>query len=269
MTAVEATAPVVLTERHGHTLILTINRPEARNAVNLAVSIELGDQLEAANDDPGVWAIVLTGAGDLAFSAGGDLKALRRGESVKPTKGHRAKWGFAGFVTHAISKPTIAAVNGFALGGGTEIVLASDLAVAVETASFGLPEISRGIIAAAGGIFRLAQAVPRKQAMELILTGEAITAADAFEIGLINRVVPAGQVAEAALEMAERVCRNAPLAVQASKRIALGLEDDGIPAEVEDWRRSSDYAARLLASDDAREGLAAFAEKRRPQWHGR
>jgi len=147
--------PAVLTERHGHVLLVTLNRPAVRNAVNLAVTLGLGDALEEAEHDRGIWAVVLTGAGDKAFCAGADLKAVARGESVVPEEPVRAAWGFAGYVTHHISKPTIAAVNGFALGGGTEISLASDLVVAADTASFGLPEVKRGIYAGAGGLIRL------------------------------------------------------------------------------------------------------------------
>src|SRR5215211_7050709 len=221
----ESEAPAVLTERHGHVLVATINRPEARNAVNLAVTIGLGDTLEEAERDRDVWAVVVTGAGDKAFCAGADLKAVARGENLVINEQPRASWGFAGYVSHHISKPTIAAVNGFALGGGTEITLASDLAVAADTASFGLPEVKRGIYAGAGGAFRLPQQLPKKVAMEMILTGEPITAQRALELRLVNRVVPRDDVLDAALELAERICANAPLAVQASKRIALGIVD--------------------------------------------
>jgi crotonobetainyl-CoA hydratase len=261
--------PVVLSERHGHTVVLTINRPEARNAVDLAVSVALGDALEAADRDPEIRAIVLTGAGRLSFCAGADLKAVARGEPVKPADGPRAAWGFAGWVSHPVATPTIAAVNGFALGGGTELVLASDLAVASQEASFGLPEVRRGLIAAAGGVFRLPDQVPRKLAMELILTGEPVPAARALEMGLVNRVVPAEEVLPAALELAERIGRNAPLAVRASKTIALGLDPDGVPGEAAAWERSLRLAAEMLRTEDTREGLAAFAEKRAPVWRAR
>ena len=142
----------VLTERRGRVLLITLNRPEARNAVNLAVTLGLGDALEEAERDRDVWAVIVTGAGDKAFCAGADLKALSRGERLGPTDPARAAWGFAGYVSHHVSKPTIAAVNGFAIGGGTEISLASDLVVAADTASFGLPEVKRGIYAARGGV---------------------------------------------------------------------------------------------------------------------
>jgi crotonobetainyl-CoA hydratase len=263
------TTAVVLSERHGHTSVLTINRPEARNAVNMAVSVALGDELEAADRDPEVRVIVLTGAGRLSFCAGADLKAVARGEAVKPTEGSRAPWGFAGYVSHPVGTPTIAAVNGFALGGGTELVLASDLAVASEGAMFGLPEVSRGLVAAAGGVFRLPDQVPRKLAMEIILTGEPVSAARALELGLVNKVVPQEDLLPAALELADRIGRNAPLAVRASKAIALGLDPDGVTGEVAAWERSARLAAEMLRTEDTREGLAAFAEKRAPVWRAR
>jgi crotonobetainyl-CoA hydratase len=178
-------------------------------------------------------------------------------------------WGFAGFASHAVTKPTISAVNGYAVGGGTEIVLASDLAVASETARFGLPEVTRGIVAAAGGAFRLPEQIPRKIAMEMLLTGEPITAARALEVGLINSVVAPADVVPAALELAERISRNAPLAVQASKAIALGREEGGAPTEEPYWRLSHAKSREVLESADAREGLAAFAERRAPVWQAR
>src|SRR5690242_11621417 len=189
----------VLVERRGRVLLATINRPDARNAVNRTVWEGLGQALEQADSDREIWAFVLTGAGDKAFCAGADLKAVSRGESIQPDDPVAASWGFAGYVRHHISKPTIAAVNGFALGGGTEISLASDLVVAADTATFGLPEVKRGIYAGAGGVFRLPAQIPRKIAMEMILTGEPISAHRAQELGLVNRVVPQGQVVEAAI----------------------------------------------------------------------
>lgn len=173
--------PGALAERRGNVMVITINRPEARNAVNAAVSIGVGDALEAAQHDPEVRAVVLTGAGDKSFCAGADLKAIARRENLYHPD--HPEWGFAGYVHHFIDKPTIAAVNGTALGGGTELALASDLVVADERAQFGLPEVKRGLIAAAGGVFRIAQQLPRKVAMQLLLTGEPLTAAAACEWG--------------------------------------------------------------------------------------
>jgi len=168
---------------------------------------------------------VITGAGEKSFCAGADLKAISRRENLyHPEHG---EWGFAGYVHHFIDKPTIAAVNGTAFGGGTELALASDLVVADERAMFGLPEVKRGLIAAAGGVFRIADQLPRKVAMELLMTGDPLTAQDALQWGLINQVVAAGTVLDAALALAARVTVNAPLSVQASKRIAY-VVDDGV-----------------------------------------
>ena len=177
--------------------------------------------------------------------------------------------GFAQYVSHPIGKPTIAAVNGFALGGGTEITLASDLAVAADVAQFGLPEVRRGLLAAAGGTFRLPRQIPPKVAMEALLTGETITSHRALELGLVNRVVPQSDVLDAALELAGRICANAPLAVQASKRIALGIVDGSVPAEDADWKLSRHEAAGVMSSRDAVEGPLAFTEKRAPVWEAR
>jgi crotonobetainyl-CoA hydratase len=261
-------AGAVLAQRSEHVLLITINRPEARNAVNLDVMVGIGEALEYAENDPGIWVVIITGAGDKSFCAGADLKAAARGE-LTPSDPRVKAWGFAGFVEHHISKPVIAAVNGFALGGGTEIVLQSDLAVSIDTAAFGLPEVKRGIYAGAGGAFRLGQQIPKKIAMEVMLTGKPITAQKALELGLVNRVVTADQLIPAALELAEAICENAPLAVQVTKRIAVGITDGHVAADDADWERSAAEGPGLMASDDTREGLAAFAEKRAPRWTGR
>jgi len=257
----------VLVERRGHVLLATLNRPEARNAVNLELATLLGEALDEADRDPEIRAFVVTGAGDKAFCAGADLKALSRGEQLIPPD--RAAWGFAGYVSHPVSVPTIAAVNGFALGGGTELALASDLVVAAETAQFGLPEVKRGLLAAAGGVFRMPAQVPRKIAMELMLTGEPIDAVTAQRLGLVNRVVAADKVLEEALALADRIAANAPLAVQASKRIALGIQDGRVPAEEAAWALNEAEMLAVLRSEDAAEGPRAFAEKRTPVWRAR
>jgi crotonobetainyl-CoA hydratase len=262
----DADDDAVVVQRKGAVMIITINRPDVRNAVDLAASVAIGDALDEAEGDRGVWAVVLTGAGDKAFCAGADLKALARGERTISDEPRRAAWGFAGYVNHQISKPTIAAVNGMALGGGTELVLASDLAVAAETATFGLPEVKRGIIAGAGGLFRLPAQIPPKLAMSMILTGEPITAAMALEWHLVNAVVPEGDVRDAALDLAERICANAPLAVQHSKRVAKGIINQRIEAEAAAWDLSATELKILMRSSDAQEGPKAFAEKRTPVW---
>ncbi|MGE2715165.1 crotonase/enoyl-CoA hydratase family protein [Mycolicibacterium litorale] len=258
-----STAPAALTERRGNILIITLNRPEARNAVNGAVSTAVGDALQQAQDDPEVRAVVLTGNGP-SFCAGADLKAIYRRENLYHPD--HPEWGFAGYVHHFIDKPTIAAVNGTALGGGSELALASDLVVAEERAKFGLPEVKRGLMAAAGGVFRIVDHLPRKVAMEMIFTGEPMTSADALKWGLINEVVPDGTALDAALALAERITVNAPLAVWASKRVAYGAEDGVIAAEEPSWARTGREMAAVLRSEDAKEGPLAFAEKREPVW---
>lgn len=256
-----------LVERRGNTLMITINRPDARNAVNGAVSKAVGDALQTAQDDPEIRAVIITGAGDKSFCAGADLKAISRGEDLMhPT---RPEWGFAGYTSHFIDKPTIAAVNGTALGGGSELVLASDLVVASAAAVFGLPEVKRGLIAGAGGIFRIVQQLPPKVAHELIYTGEPITAPDALRWGLINQVVDNGSVVEAALLLADRITGNAPLAVSASKRVANAVDDGVVTHEQAPWARTGREFAAVLRSEDAIEGPRAFAEKRLPVWKAR
>lgn len=257
----------VLTDLRDHVLLITLNRPEARNAVDAALTAGLGAALERAESDPGIRVVVLTGAGERSFCAGADLKAIARGEALNPP-GTEA-WGFAGMVQHPISKPVIAAVNGNALGGGTELVLAADLAVAAEHAVFGLPEVKRGLIAAAGGVIRLPAQLPRKVAMRLILTGEPIDAAAALSWGLINDVVPAERLLTTAMELAGAIAANAPLSVQHSKRVAAGIADGRIPAEEQAWAASDAAMMAVFASEDAIEGPIAFAEKRAPVWKGR
>ncbi len=259
----------VLVERRGHVLLVTLNRPEARNAVNARVHVALGEALEQAEHDPEIRCVIVTGAGDKAFCAGADLVALSRGESLRPEDPAQAAWGFAGFVAHPISKPVIAAVNGFALGGGTEIALASDLVVAADSARFGLPEVKRGILAAAGGAFRLVRQIPQKQAMEMLLTGDPISADEAKALGLVNQVVPLDGLLDAAFALAERITVNAPLSVQASKRIALGIEDGRLPGDDPQWARNARETKAVFTSEDAKEGPKAFAEKRPPVWKAR
>ncbi|MGV0811790.1 crotonase/enoyl-CoA hydratase family protein [Mycolicibacterium boenickei] len=256
--------PGALVEKRGNVLLITINRPEARNAINASVSIAVGDALEQAQNDPEIRAVVLTGSGDKSFCAGADLKAISRGENLFHPE--HPEYGFAGYVSHFIDKPTIAAVNGTALGGGTELALASDLIVAEENAKFGLPEVKRGLIAGAGGVFRIAEQLPRKVANELLFTGEPMTSADALRWGLINQVVPDGTVVDAALKLAERITGNAPLAVQASKRVAYGADEGVITGDKDGWKRTNREFSTLLQTEDAKEGPLAFAQKREPVW---
>ena len=249
----------VLTERRGHVELLTINRPEARNAVNRAVALGLDAALDAAALDDDVWVVVLTGAGDKAFSAGMDLKAFATGEL--PFTAH----GFGGITRRDFPKPLIAAANGAALAGGFEIMISCDMVVAAEHARFGIPEASRGLIAGAGGLIRLPRRVPLAVAYEMALTAEPIDAARAFDLGLVNRVVPGDQVVDAAVALAERIARNAPLAVRASKRV---MRESLEMNEPDAWALNDGAFREIGTSADALEGAVAFAEKRDPIWRG-
>lgn len=254
---------VVLTEFDAHVLTVTLNRPEALNAINAEMSERVGEILAAADAEPEVRVVVIRGAGR-AFCVGADLKAVSQGHQVRSK---REDWGFAGITRHPIGKPLIASVHGHVLGGGLEIVLACDLAVAASNASLGQPEVKRGVIAAAGGAFRLPAQIPAKLAMELLLTGAPIDAQRAYSWGLVNRVVDPAELDRATSELARQVAANAPLAVQASKRIARRapmLRD----AE-EAWATSRGEAEAVLASADVHEGVAAFIERREPRWEGR
>jgi crotonobetainyl-CoA hydratase len=262
--------PAALYEVRGRVAIITLNRPDAMNAVNAELSTEVGVGLEAAVANPDVRAIVITGRGR-AFCAGADRKEIAQGNSIY-AEGH-PEWGFAGVVQHWVDKPVIAAVNGFAMGGGTEIALACDLAVAADTAKFGLPEVKRGLYAAAGGVIRLQRQIPMKRALELVLTGEGIDADTAAAWGLINRVAPAGTELDAALELANVIAANAPLAVQVSKKMVhrtwSGASDWNTDWSNEDpWDANDEALSAVFTSNDALEGPIAFAEKREPRWSG-
>jgi crotonobetainyl-CoA hydratase len=257
---------LVLVEIRGHVMLITINRPAQRNAVNRIVHEGIGDALEAAERNAEIRCVIITGAEDKSFCAGADLVALSRGESVAPDDPVKQAWGFAGVASHPISKPVIACVNGDALGGGLEITLACDLAVAVDTARFGLPEPKRGLFAAAGGVFRLPEQLPKKIAMEMVLTGDPISAERALALGLVNALSPRDKLLETAFGLAERIAVNAPLSVQASKRVALGIVDGAVPAESASWAQNTKAMKIVFSSKDMREGTHAFAEKRAPIW---
>jgi enoyl-CoA hydratase/carnithine racemase len=249
-------------ERRGAVAIIRLNRPSAMNAVNAALSTAVGELLDQAAADDDVRVVVLTGTGR-AFCAGADLKALAAGESLD-APGH-PEWGFAGFTRHWIDKPIVAAVNGFALGGGTELVLASDLAVVDENAKLGLPEVTRGLFAAAGGVLRLQAQIPFKVAAEMVLTGRPISAAQAHQLGLVNQVTAASTALDVALELADTIARNAPLAVRESKRL-LHRAAHTSTWEPQVWTLNQTAMDRVFGSADAQEGATAFAEKRAPVW---
>ncbi|MCW2666181.1 MAG: enoyl-CoA hydratase [Frankiales bacterium] len=252
----------ILYEVDGRIATITLNRPDQRNAVSPELAAGLGEAVAAFEADPEVWVALLTGAGP-NFCAGADLKAIAAGRgaglSVEPG-------GFAGFVRYPRTKPVIAAVRGFALAGGTELVLGCDLVVAGSDAQFGLPEVTRGIVAAAGGLFRLPQVLPRARALELIMTGERMGAEEALRLGLVNAVVEPDQVLAAARALADRICQNAPLAVRESLALA---RDAMTLTEDQAWQRSAQAGERISRTEDAGEGPRAFAEKRPPQWVGR
>lgn len=265
----DTATPAVLTTRNGHILIVTINRPEARNAVNAAVHVGIGTALDEAEADPEIRVVIITGAGDKSFCAGADLVALSRGEALQPEDKAQQAWGFGGFAAHPISKPVIGAVNGFAFGGGCELALMCDLIVAAENAQFGLPEVKVGLFAAAGGAFRIAKQLPPKLAMEHLLTGDPFDAATAQRYGFANRVVPLADLMPTAIALAEKIAANAPLSVQASKRVALRMQDGQIAGDDAHWADNNRERRTLMASEDAREGPRAFAEKRKPVWKAR
>ena len=250
----------VLTERRDGILIVTINRPASRNAINADTAERIATAFGDLDRDPALAVGVLTGAGG-SFSAGMDLKAFAAGQ--RPVAAGR---GFAGFVERPPDKPLVAAVEGWALGGGLEMVLACDLVVAAEGAQFGLPEVTRGLAARGGGAFRLPRRMPHAIAMEVILTGRPLAAARAAEHGLVNRLVPAGKALAIACDLAAVIAANAPLAILASKQVAIRSADWPL---AECFGRQREYFDPVFASADAREGGAAFRDKRAPQWTGR
>ncbi|HEX4061864.1 MAG TPA: crotonase/enoyl-CoA hydratase family protein [Streptosporangiaceae bacterium] len=252
-------ADEVLVEVDDTVAVITINRPEVRNAVNGAVSAGIAAAIEDLDARDDVRVLILTGAGG-TFSAGMDLKGFLTGDN--PLAGGR---GFGGMTERPPAKPVIAAVEGYALAGGFELVLACDLIVASEEAKFGLPEVTRGLAAGAGGLLRLHQRIPYYRAMQMVLTGERVPAAELHEAGLISRVVPAGQALTAARELAGRVAANAPLAVVASKRVV--VESTDWPSG-EEYARQGEIITPVFGSKDAMEGAASFAEKRPPVWRG-
>ena len=252
--------PAVLSERRDGVLLITLNRPEARNAVNAAVAEGVAATLDDLDADDALSVGVLTGAGK-GFSSGMDLKAFVAGE-----RPYAADRGFAGITQRAADKPLIAAIEGFAVAGGFEIALACDLIVAARDARLGIPEVKRSLVAAGGALIRLPQRIPYHLAMELALTGDPIDAERAYELGIVNRLAETGGAVDTALELAGEVARNGPLALKASKRI---VQQAGDWTQSEAWDRQGEIAGPVMVSEDAREGATAFAEKRDPNWKGR
>jgi len=247
----------VRVERHGATAVVTIDRPERRNALDADAMHGIGHAFADAEVDDEVRVVVLTGAGDIAFSAGGDLKDRGTPRPGEP--------GLEVFTNRCYPKPVIAAVNGLALGAGFELMMASDLVIAARHATFGIPEVKRGLVGA-GCSTRISRRVPPAIAFELGFVGDPIDAARALELGLVNQVVPGDQVLPAALALADRIAANAPLALRVTKELMwreMGMHDD------DEWRAIRALAAPVFASQDAVEGRAAFAEKRPPRWTGR
>ncbi|OBF00227.1 crotonase/enoyl-CoA hydratase family protein [Mycobacterium sp. 852002-10029_SCH5224772] len=254
----EANEPEVLVEQRDRILIITINRPKAKNAVNSAVANGLAAAVDRLDDEPGLSVGILTGAGG-SFCAGMDLKAFARGElPIVEGRG-------MGFTERPPVKPLIAAVEGYALAGGTELALATDLIVASRDSAFGIPEVKRGLVAGGGGLLRLPQRIPSAIAMELALTGENLSAERAHALGMVNVLADPGSALDAAIELAEKIAANGPLAVAATKQII--VESRGWSPETM-FAEQNKLLAPVFSSNDAKEGAIAFAEKRPPKWTG-
>ncbi|MBL4865775.1 MAG: crotonase/enoyl-CoA hydratase family protein [Pseudomonadales bacterium] len=250
----------ILVSRENGIMIVTINRPKAKNAVNKAVSEGIAAAMEELDDSSELQVAIITGA-DGTFCSGMDLKGFLKGESpIAPGR------GFAGLTQRGPKKPLIAAVEGYALAGGLELLMACDLIVAAEDAQFGIPEVKRGLAAGAGGLIKLPRQMPHRLAMELALTGDSFTAQRAYETGIINRVVKKGEALQGAITLAKTIAANGPLAVIASKQIVNESQDWS--AE-EMWSKQAKLMMPVFVSEDSREGPLAFAEKRAPVWKGK
>jgi enoyl-CoA hydratase/carnithine racemase len=256
------TEPVLVTEQRGAVTVLRLNRPEARNSLNPELLTEIGLGMLRAESDPDTRAVVLTGTGEKAFCAGMDLRAFAEGGSLGGSK--EGMEGFARFTRGEIGVPVVGAANATAVAGGFELLLGCDVVVASASASFGLPEVKRGLFAAGGGVF-VSTRIPLAVALELTLTGDLIDAARAQSLGLINQVVPPAEVLDAALALAGRIARNGPLALQATKQLVRTASTDLDKAR----SLAAEWQPKVFGSEDAKEGATAFIEKRDPVWTGR
>ncbi len=250
----------VLTSVEDGVLIVTLNRPKAKNAVNKALAEGVAAAMDELDSNDELRVAIITGAGG-SFCSGMDLKAFITGETP-----HIAGRGFAGLTEASPSKPLIAAVEGYALAGGLEMAISCDLIVAADNAMFGIPETKRGLAAAAGGLIKLPRQIPSRIAMELALTGDFISAQRAYELGLINQIVPEGTALEAAKALAGKIAANGPLAVAKSKQVIQQQSDWSLG---EMFKNQNDIVNPVFTSEDAIEGATAFAEKRAPNWKGK
>lgn len=253
---------VVEFETKDRVAIITLNRPEARNAVNGDVAQGMEAALDRFEDDPDLWVAILKGNGP-SFCAGADLKEVAAGNGAALST---AKGGFAGLASRERTKPLIAAITGAALAGGTELALSCDLIVCSEETVFGLPEVKRSLVAAAGGLFRLPRAIGKAAALEAIMTGDPLPSERAYQLGMVNKVVPTDQVIAEAHVLAERIMANAPLAVQASRSVAVNALVDDDEAL---WKASGKAMGKIFQTEDFKEGPKAFIEKRAPKWQGK
>jgi enoyl-CoA hydratase/carnithine racemase len=255
--------PVLVREQRGGVLVLRLNRPEARNALNAELVGELGLGLETAENDPAVRCVVVTGTGDRAFCAGMDLRSFAEGGGDRAAS-KQGMDAYLRFIRGEITVPVVGGVNGTAVAGGFELMMGCDVVVASEAAKFGLPEVKRGLFAAGGGVF-LSTRIPLAVALELALTGDLVDASRARALGLINEVVPADEVLDAAVRMAERIAANGPLALEATKQLVRSALVDADKT----WALQAEWQPKVFGSADAKEGAAAFIEKRAPVWTGR
>lgn len=261
----------VLTEKEDHVLTITMNRPNSLNAISRKMDEKLQETWNSFRKDSDLRVAILTGSGEKAFSTGADLNEIREfyqsSTPVERQEKREREPGLGGLTRNMdIEKPVIAAVNGYCLAGGLELALACDLRIAAEHATFGLPEVRRGIMPGAGGTQRLMRAVPEALALEIILTGEPVNANKAYEMGLVNRVVESSQLMDSARELADKIASNGPLAVQAARKAA--LKGQHLPLS-EGLRLEQFYAEPLRSTKDAKEGVQAFAEDREPQFEGK